>query len=198
MSDNSVSRNRTSLSLVERVKQHDESAWRRFVDLYYPLVYRWCQIAGLRQQDAADVTSDVFNAVFASIEKFEPNRLRGWLRSITRSKVIDLHRRKSSEGRAIGGTSAKQMLEHVPDPIDESDDSSEAETDKALLFMRAAKMIKDDFPSEYWQVFSSYVLEDRPAQEVADDVGVSRDQVYNVKRRVLKRLREEFAELVDM
>ena len=39
---------RTSRSLLERVRSNNEAAWSRLVHLYSPLVYYWCNRAGLR------------------------------------------------------------------------------------------------------------------------------------------------------
>ncbi len=46
----------TSLTLLERLRTaSDDSAWRRFVDLYTPLLQLWARRAGLSEADAADV-----------------------------------------------------------------------------------------------------------------------------------------------
>src|SRR6478672_4582250 len=53
----------TSLSLLERAKANDRSAWDRIVCLYAPLVYRWCRRFGLQEADALDVGQDVLRSV---------------------------------------------------------------------------------------------------------------------------------------
>src|SRR5690606_12959139 len=55
----------TAASLVAGVKALDPTAWRQLVTLYGPLIYGWARRAGLRGEDAADVTQDVFRAVAA-------------------------------------------------------------------------------------------------------------------------------------
>src|SRR5277367_2420601 len=89
----------TFRGLLERVRVDDEAAWHRLVDLYAPLVYRWCRRSGLPEQDAADVFQDVFQAVATHIAGFrkekESDTFRGWLRTITRNKIRD-HFRKSA------------------------------------------------------------------------------------------------------
>src|SRR5208337_2086701 len=52
---------RTSASLLERLKLTDnQEAWRRFVQLYMPLIYRWATQVGLSQSEAADLVQEVF------------------------------------------------------------------------------------------------------------------------------------------
>lgn len=45
----------TSRSLIERIRDRDPAAWRRFVALYGPFVYRWSVRHGLQPHDTADV-----------------------------------------------------------------------------------------------------------------------------------------------
>src|SRR5262245_12362275 len=88
----------TSHTLLERVKQHDPEAWRRFVTLYGPVVYRWTQRQGLREHDVADVVQEVFQAVAEHIGRFQRrtahDSLRGWLWTVTRNKIHDHFRRR--------------------------------------------------------------------------------------------------------
>ncbi len=98
----------TSRGLLERVKVDDAAAWHRLVDLYAPLVYRWCRGFGLPEPDAADVFQDVFQAVASSIACFrkekEGDTFRGWLRTITRNKIRDHFRIRGREPAGEGGT----------------------------------------------------------------------------------------------
>src|SRR5262245_23310499 len=105
---------RTSSSLLVRVREQDPEAWRRFVDLYGPLLLRWCCQAGLQEADAADVTQEVFRSVSVAIVDFRHDQkgdtLRGWLRTITRNKITDWARRKPPGGDGAGGSDAQARL----------------------------------------------------------------------------------------
>ena len=74
VSQRDQSANRTSLSLLERVKADDQQAWQRLVRLYTPLVCHWCGRWQVTGADADDVAQDVFLAVAAGIEKFQRPR----------------------------------------------------------------------------------------------------------------------------
>src|SRR5262245_63601000 len=104
----------TSRSLLERVKADDPAAWDRLVALYAPLVFRWCRGWDLREQDAADVFQEVFQAVVTHIAGFRKEQVgdtfRGWLRTIARNKVRDLVRRREREPDGVGGTEALARL----------------------------------------------------------------------------------------
>ena len=97
----------TSLSLLERVRGQDQEAWQRLIHLYGPLVARWCSHRCVRPQDAEDVQQEVFHAVATSLHKFRLDRpgdtFRGWLRGITKNKLLDHYRRRHGQPEAQGG-----------------------------------------------------------------------------------------------
>ncbi len=57
--------------------------------------------------------------------------------------------------------------------------------------------VQGDFAPNTWRAFRSQVLDGRPAQQVADDLGLSLNAVLLAKSRVLKRLREESRGLIE-
>ena len=124
MSDGSVLEDRgsaTSPSLLARVQgaAPDPVAWRRFVDLYEPLIIGWCRAGGLQLVDAEDVCQEVFKAVCGKIGQFEHGRnggtLRGWLRRITANAVATWGRGRNGRPIGAGGSDALAALLAVPE-----------------------------------------------------------------------------------
>ena len=107
-------RGKTSTTLLIRVKAKDEEAWRRLVHLYSPLVHHWCHRSGLQEADTADVAQDVFRTVAELIDGFHHDRsgdsFRGWLRTVTRSRLLDFLRRKARATDGVGGSEAQARL----------------------------------------------------------------------------------------
>jgi RNA polymerase sigma-70 factor (ECF subfamily) len=190
----------TSLSLLDRARSGEPAAWRRLVSLYEPLVHRWCRRANLQEADAADVCQDVFLAVSSNIEEFrrEADRgtFRGWLRTITRSKLSDLWRRKSRSVPEVGGSEANEQLAQVAD-IPADDDDQALSEEKQVLYRRALDLIQQEFEERSWKAFWLVVVEDRSPADVARELGTSVNAVYLAKSRVLARLRSEFAGILD-
>jgi RNA polymerase sigma-70 factor (ECF subfamily) len=54
-----------------------------------------------------------------------------------------------------------------------------------------------EFDSQTFDVFSRNTIKGESPQSISSDVGISVGQVYKIKHRVLKRLREVAAGLVD-
>ena len=187
-----------SSSLLNRVQARDQFAWERLVSLYTPLVYRWCRAGGLQPADAADIGQQVFLVVARKVGDFrrrpDGGSFRAWLRAITRSRLSDHFRAARTRGDRAGGRAA----EHLSDVAEESDDSDPAaEGDEALLFRRAMELMRVEFEERTWQAFWQVVVEELPAAEVARRLGMSANAVYLARGRVLRRLREEFVDLVD-
>ena len=103
----SLSSGTTSVSLIERVRRHDEAAWHRLVDLYGPLVFSWCRQWGMRADECADLMQDVFSSVARGIDTFrhetDQDTFRGWLRVISQNAVRQYLRNQARQPRAVGG-----------------------------------------------------------------------------------------------
>jgi RNA polymerase sigma-70 factor, ECF subfamily len=191
----------TSSTLLIRIKAKDQEAWQRLVHLYGPLVYGWCRRFGLQEADAADVGQDVFRSVAEAIGDFrheqERDSFRGWLRTVTRTRVLDFFRRKARAAQGVGGSDAQAQWLELPD--DRADPGSSAdEDDKRLLIRRAVELVLDNCKEETRQSFLRVVIAGEQPADVAHDLGITVNAVYLAKSHTLRRLREEFAEIVDL
>ena len=57
--------------------------------------------------------------------------------------------------------------------------------------------MQTDFEPKTWKACWAMVVEDRPAAQVAEELGISVGTVYAAKCRVLARLRQELAGLLS-
>jgi RNA polymerase sigma-70 factor (ECF subfamily) len=185
--------------LLQRLRGEEPGAWRRLLDLYGPTVQEWCRQAGLSREDAADVAQESFQSVARHIVDFRRDRpgdsFRGWLWTITRHKILDQMRRNQGQVKAVGGSSAQERLLQVPG---DNPDESYPQQGAALqdLYRRALRLIQTEFEERTWRAFWRLAVEGQLPAEVAGALGMSRGAVYVAKSRVLKRLRDEFAELL--
>jgi RNA polymerase sigma-70 factor (ECF subfamily) len=171
------------------------------VDLYSPLVYRWCRQAGLQAEDAADVGQEVFRKVFQKIATFRHDRagdtFRGWLCTITRNTLLDRAAGMRPGWTGVGGAQAHDLLRDLPamGPGGADEPAELAET--GLLYRRAVALIHSDFTEKTWQAFWRVTVEGQRPADVAQDLDLTVNAVYLAKAHVLRRLREEFDGLVD-
>jgi RNA polymerase sigma-70 factor, ECF subfamily len=184
-----------------RVQINDPAAWERLVSLYSPLVYRWCRQAGLQSADAADVGQEVFRAVARKIVDFRRERLgdtfRGWLRTITRNKVRDRLRQQRVGETGAGGAEAQRQLLQLPFEEGQAEGEAADAQEATLLYRRAVELLRQEFEERTWQAFWRVAVGDEAPADVAAALGMTVNAVYLAKSRVLRRLREEFADLVE-
>ena len=193
--EESPSRLHTRPSLLLRIRDPaDAEAWRQFTELYARVIYGYCCRRGLQDADAADVTQEVLAQVARSIQAFEyapeRGRFRSWLGTVTHSK-IERFRRKS--GRNPGGSADDPRIEEVASQIE----SEWTEEFNAQVLQTAMQRIRAEFEPQTWSAFELAWIENRPAQEIALQLGCRIHAIYVAKSRVLIRLREEVLSLAE-
>jgi RNA polymerase sigma-70 factor (ECF subfamily) len=187
----------TSLSLLERVKIRDRGAWQRLVDVYAPLIYRWCRRTGVEADEAPDLLQEVFLAVATHSEDFRRDRpgdsFRGCLWTITRNKIHDHVRRQKHQPKARGGSSADERLCRIPDRLPSVPDA-DPHSDEAAPAQRVVELIRPEVEDRTWRAFWRLAVDGQPGPDVAAELGMSLRAVYQAKCRVLQRLRQELDE----
>jgi RNA polymerase sigma-70 factor (ECF subfamily) len=182
---------------MEQVKAHDQEAWSRLVYLYTPLVAHWCRRWGVGDADVDDVIQEVFHAVAVSLKNFrresEGDTFRGWLKGITRHKVLSTFRRPAIKGQ--GGTEFYErslaVAENDPD-ADGDDDVAEV----GGVFRRAFDLVRSEFEARTWDLFWQSAIEGEAPAEIAAKLGISAGAVRQAKSRVLRRLKVVLGESV--
>ena len=190
----------TSPSLLERVKQQDQSAWKRLIRLYGPLIYHWCQRAGLQQTDAADIFQDVCCSLVRGLATFQrdPERsftFRRWLSAITHNRIRDYFRRLHRLPIGKGGSSAHQQFQQLENLEEESADTQQSE--QHLIVHGALDLIRSEFSEHTWQAFWRVAIEGHATDDVARDLQTSASAVRQANYRVRRRLREELEDLFE-
>jgi RNA polymerase sigma-70 factor (ECF subfamily) len=191
----------TRLSLVLRLRDaEDREAWRQFVELYAPLVYRYCRQRGLQDADAADLTQEVLQVVANRAKSFSHNGARGafrrWLYTVARNRLGHFFaRRRRGEGGA-GDTAAIQLLEAIPAPDEEA--TLWEQEYQQCIFAWASQQIRGHVDGSTWQAFWQTAVEGKSGGEVAAALGMSRGAVYMAKSRIMARLRKLIDDLEEL
>jgi len=179
----------TSLGMVAGLRDDRAAAWERFVKLYSPLFDHWFRRDRVPEGEWPDLRQDVFLAVDTGLPKYRhvpgTGCFRGWLRVIARNKWVDLARKKFP-------TPDSPLLADLPAPT-----PGEASADLHVLYRRALDLIRTDFTAETWQAFWRVTVEGEAAADVAAALKMSLNALYLAKGRVLRRLRDEFADYLD-
>jgi RNA polymerase sigma-70 factor (ECF subfamily) len=155
--------------------------------------------AGVADVDADDLIQEVLLVVFREVGGFErrcTGAFRSWLRTILAHRVRDHFRAAGYRPAATGDSEFLRRLDELEAPESALSQLWDREHDEhvAAALMRR---VQGDFAPATWQAFVRHVLEGEPARRVADELGLSLNSVLLAKSRVLKRLRQELAGLVE-
>ncbi len=163
---------------------------------YHHRVFRWCREKGLDTTDSEDATQTVFLKLLSGIQRFarngEKHSLGAWLRCITQRKSIDIHRdRKRSKLEywptlELAQTSCKS-IETCISP------SSPTDVAWSQHVKDAMEIAQGECEPQTWLAFEEVVINGRQPNDVAAQLGISRNSVYLAKSRILRRLRELLA-----
>jgi RNA polymerase sigma-70 factor (ECF subfamily) len=185
----------TPYSLLIAARDGQPEAWNRFVHLYGPLIYRWVRRTGLQSSDAADITQDVLMSVSKDLSKFDPTRaavkFRAWLWTITRRRIADSYRNQPED--ELLGSAIADLAQFG----EEADPPTDPDLDSQTVLQRALAIHRNRFDTNSWTAFWATVVDGRQPAEVAETLGISRWAVYKARARILQRLRNELAGLVE-
>jgi RNA polymerase sigma-70 factor (ECF subfamily) len=184
----------TPPSLLEQLRQSPpRDAWDRFVEIYTPLLAAWTKRLGLDDHDAADLLQDIFTVLIEKLPHFRYDAgksFRAWLKTLLLNRWRNRLRRRHG-GKELG----QQALENAL-AADDVQELEEAEY-RRYLVRRALELMQKDFQPATWRACWEFVVQGRPAAAVAAELGITINAVYLAKGRVLRRLREQLAGLLD-
>jgi RNA polymerase sigma-70 factor (ECF subfamily) len=173
--------------------------WRRFDGLYRPLLRAWVARAGVPASDVDDLAQDVLFVVVREIAGFEwrgRGAFRAWLRAILANRGRDYFRARKYLPTATGDSDFLRLLDELQSPDSGLSRQWDREHDEHVI-ASLLRRVQGDFAPETCQAFLRHALEGEPAARVAEELGLSLNSVVLAKSRVLKRLRQEAAGIVD-
>ncbi|MCI0539010.1 MAG: sigma-70 family RNA polymerase sigma factor [Verrucomicrobiales bacterium] len=194
----------TRMTLVDALAEScSAERWSEFFDLYSPLIRGAARRAGLSDTEVDDVLQETLIQVSEymgdEMKRYRPGKgpFHGWLYNIARWKIGDRFKRRKREARdGSGGADdvIESLASHGPSDLD-------AVWNRAWMeFIRAQALVlvQQQASPRQFQIFQMNVLNNRRAQEVAVELGVSTVQVYLAKHRVGAMLRKQVRRLEKM
>lgn len=191
----------TSLTLLDRLKQEpDSQAWQLLVEIYSPLIRRWLRHQGVYDAEADDLVQEVLTVVVRKLPTFQRRdqvgAFRCWLRTITVNCLRAHWRSLKKQPQGTGDSDCWQMLNQLEDSNSQLSREWDREHDLHLTKYLLDK-IRPGFSASTWKAFRQVTLEGKKPDEVAAELGITTNAVFIAKSRVLTRLREVGAGLID-
>jgi RNA polymerase sigma-70 factor (ECF subfamily) len=165
------------------------------MDVYRPYLESWIKRDPDLRNDVEDLVQETLAAVVQDLPDFHRERtgsFRCWLRTIVVHRIQNLRRHR----RRHGGTLTVTLLGQLADPNSELSQHWDREHD-AHVVNRLLDFISPNFTPQTWRAFRLVTLEGRKPADVAQELGLSVNAVLLAKSRILQRLREEGAGLLD-
>ncbi len=162
--------------------------------LYGPLLFHFARRRLPQDEDAADVTQEVLSAVMSDRYQRSRGRFQKWLVTVLLNKVRDFHAARVRRCEVTGGTDVAERLREEPSRSDEE----EWDRERARhLFHAAAERVRGRTGPRHWDVFVRTALQHQTGQAVASALGLSLTNVYAIKSRLMKEIRDEVQRLVE-
>jgi len=183
--------------LLKECLSHVEGAWDRFVDRYARLVYAAIvQTLGKHGFPTQHHTvEDLYQSVFLSLIERGCRDLRqfrwecklgSWLHVVAVRQTIDFLRRQKPNPVSLNGdTDLEESIRAQLSDSNPSPDQHVAEKEEKLLLAKARSQLK---PRE--QLFVElYYVKELPAASVAQLLGITANNVYQMKSRIRSKIR---------
>lgn len=167
----------------------DES-WQRFCQQYGPSVRGLALRSGLSPEDADEVLQETLVKVARYLPSFEYDRsvcrFRTWLNQIVHQRILACLSRRQRRQFTEAAVARLAEVSPVAAGFGETSRSDEAALLEACLARLRARV-----PPKHWQIFEAYVLHGLPVSEVTRIHATSAANVYVLRHRLARRLREE-------
>lgn len=187
----------TNTALLEGLKNPgNQVVWQDFVERYRPMIVRYARRFGLDDTDAEDAAQQALIAFCTAYRdgKYdrEKGRLRVWLFGIARNQLLNLRRHEAGhaahERQVVNAPNETTFFARIGD-----DDQMEKVWDEEWrdsVLRQCLEEVRREFDAKTIQAFELFAWKGLPAQEVADQIGVTSNAVFISKHRVMKRIRE--------
>lgn len=190
----------TSVTLIARMQNEESDSWNQFMDLYTPLIRHWCNKPGgkLTRFDRQDITQTVLVKVNKTLKKANEKTkilsLRAWLRTVTKNAVADYFdaNAKHMDVMPLASDTGSIKQRYVTEESSEPEDDTE---EKLILLRQVLKRVEKKCKKEHLEIFHLLVVAEKTAVEIAKEKNLHPGTVRNIQRRMLKRIREEYATL---
>jgi RNA polymerase sigma-70 factor (ECF subfamily) len=180
----------THQSLLARLSRgDDQAAWDACFARYRDLIVGVARRRGCVGADAEDVLQDVFLELGKAMPRFhydsERGRFRGFLKTIT-GRVIGKRLRR------LEAPASADVAEVACSGDPELETAWEVEWRQHHL-RQAMLVLRSEVRATELRTFEALTHGQRDPRELAGELGISIDSVYQTKSRIMRRLRELIA-----
>ena len=172
----------TSVSLLQRVRLGQEKAWFEFYDKYVAMIRNIGKTHFLSASECDDLMVDVMVIFWNKIDQFFYDPEKGKFRHYL-GKIALYASMKRLRGNKIFNKT--EQLTDFPEDVD----NQMMEEYRDYMIKEAMEELKNSVDSEIYQVFDMSFLQHRSIEDICAITRRSRNNVYVIRSRCLKKLR---------
>ena len=186
----------TRMSLLSRVRRGDEVSWTEFYDTYKRLLYTVGRESySLDTGEIEELIQEVMMTFFDASKTFKYDKSKGKFRSYLKKifyyKALKFKGKKKKTAENITSVESDEFgIDDLPEPADSNLDKIWNEEWQKHVMHQALHELKDTIDNKTFQIFLCVAIEGKSPQEVADVFETNANNVYAIKARITKKLRE--------
>jgi RNA polymerase sigma-70 factor (ECF subfamily) len=137
----------TESALIKALQEKDNAAFKELVESYQQMVFNTVLSIVQQEQEAEDISQEVFIQVYMSIESFRQDaKLSTWIYRIATTKALDWERKKKTKkrfGKILNLFGVNNELEFEQADFNHPGVQMEKKEEAALLF-KSLQMLPDN------------------------------------------------------
>lgn len=172
--------------MVQAINDADPIAFKKLFDTYWSKVYRMALRKLPLEEDAADITQDVFYIIWKNRGYWQvKTNIEGYLMSMLRHKIYDFYAHRDRFPIFVPLNEQEEYWDYSFREGEQEDFSAQNQLVKKEI---------DAMPEKMREVFLLSRFENLSAQQIADKLGISVQTVRNQISSALKRFKLRFGD----
>ena len=179
----------TRTSFLHEIQSGDENAWQDFYRRYSAMIEDIGRKRQLTEEECHDLMIDVMVIFWKKVDEYlalsPRGRFRSYLAKLANYRALKIFSNKHRDRLAAEDSAA------VDYPADV--DSAYMEEWRDFIWKRALEELQNSVDTDTYQVFYMNVVQKRPVEEIAAVTRKSRNNIYVIRFRCLKKLKKLIA-----
>ena len=173
----------------------NNEAWEQFYNHFQPLIVRFACKLGLEHNYAEDVASETLITFLEKFRRGDYDRSKGhlssWLFGICYKVILNF--KMPREKLISNDTTGTAFLDRIEDKKAVRHTwNSEL---RPMMLQCCLDEVRLTVSEQTYKAFELYCLKEKPVDEVAKQLGMSRNNVYIIKTRVLSKLEKAMSNI---
>lgn len=174
--------------LMRAQDENDNMAWEDFISYYDGFIRIVLKKFLLSEEDKADLLQEILISLWKNLKKYDSDKakFRTWLTTIIKNAAINKINKNKLKHK-LNSPETKEYL--MPEKASEFEQIIQKEWE-AYVSTLAFERIKHLFSEKALNCFTLFLDKVSP-EDIGERLELSRDSVYKMRARVVKRLQDE-------